>query len=128
MAEEAEPGRYSRLRLIAAGGGGAKQKRGLPAPVSFSRAELSTILSVYGRKVARGEWRDYALDMLRDRARFSIFQRASDVPMFVIEKEPRLRAKQGMYRVSTGQGRVLKRGPELEAVLRSIGHELVVVK
>jgi hypothetical protein len=96
--------------------------------VSFTRSELSAILGVYSRKVSRGEWRDYALDMLRDRALFSIFQRASDVPMYVIEKDPRLRHRQGMYRVTNRQGRVLKRGHDLNRVLRVIDHDLVVVE
>jgi hypothetical protein len=126
LSEDLAASRQGRLRLVAAGEGGAKAKQ--PLPVTFSRSELSTILGVYGRKVASGEWRDYALDMLREKARFSIFQRASDVPMFVVEKEPKLRNRQGMYRVTTGQGRVLRRGHELASVLRVIDHDLVVIK
>ena len=128
LVEEAEPGRHRRLHLIERGEGRHGPKRPAPALVRFSRQELTVILTVYGRKVARGEWRDYAVDMLRDRALFSIFRRASEVPKFVIEKEPGMRNRQGLYRVTDGQGRVLRRGHELDKVLRIIDHELVVIK
>jgi len=96
------------------------------ASVSFDRRELTTILNLYGRKVANGEWRDYALDFLRERALFSIYKRASERPLYVIEKNPKLRAKQGQYMVLSQDGRVLKRGHELSTVLRIL--ELAVVK
>lgn len=99
--------------------------RFVPA-VSFDRKELQSILNLYGRKVAEGEWRDYALDFLRDRALFSIYKRASERPLFVVEKNPRLRNKQGQYLVSGQDGRILKRGHELANVLRVL--ELAVVK
>jgi len=85
-----------------------------------------TILNVYGRKVAGGEWRDYAIDFLRERALFSIYKRSSERPLYVIEKNPRLRNKQGQYMVLSQEGRVLKRGHELSTVLRVL--ELSLVK
>lgn len=96
------------------------------ASVTFDRKELSTILNLYGRKVAEGEWRDYAIDFLRERALFSIYKRTSERPLYVIEKNPRLRNKQGQYMVLSQEGRVLKRGHELSQVLRIL--ELAVVK
>lgn len=96
------------------------------AAVTFDRRELSTILNVYGRKVANGEWRDYAIDFLRERALFSIYKRSSERPLYVIEKNPKLRNKQGQYMVLSQEGRVLKRGHELSTVLRIL--ELAVVK
>jgi len=89
-----------------------------PAPVTFSRRELDQILHLYGNKVASGEWRDYAIDMLRDRAVFSVFRRASEVPLYCIEKDPRLSRRQGAYSVTNASGQVLKRGRELASVLR----------
>lgn len=94
--------------------------------ISFDRKELQTILNVYGRKVAEGEWRDYALDFLRDRALFSIYKRASERPLYVVEKNPKLRLKQGQYMVLAQDGRILKRGHDLTVVLRVL--ELAVVK
>lgn len=96
--------------------------------VSFDRRELSTILNVYGRKVASGDWRDYAIDMLKDRAVFSIFKRASEMPMFRIEKDPGLRRKQGQYRVVGQNGQVLKRGHDLEQVLKVLDGDISVVR
>jgi hypothetical protein len=96
------------------------------AYVSFDRRELNTILNLYGRKVADGDWRDYALDFLKDRALFSVYKRASERPLYVIEKNPKLRNKQGQYSVTSQDGRVLKRGHELEVVLRVL--ELAVVR
>jgi hypothetical protein len=98
----------------------------VPLFVSFNRLELNAILNLYGRKVADGEWRDYAMDFLRDRAVFSIYKRASERPFYVVEKQPRLRHKQGQYLVTGQDGRVLKRGHELANVLRVL--ELALVK
>lgn len=98
-----------------------------PEQVSFDRAELSQILHVYGRKVGAGEWRDYAMDFLKDRAVFSVFARASERPLYRIEKQPRLRNKQGQYLVANQQGSVLKRGHDLRSVLRVLEPKLALV-
>lgn len=92
----------------------------LPAPqqVAFDRHELSQLLSLYGRKVASGEWRDYAMDFLKDRAVFSVFRRSAEYPLFRIEKNPKLARKQGAYSVIAAGGQILKRGHELDRVLR----------
>ncbi|MGA0594479.1 DUF2794 domain-containing protein [Enterovirga sp. CN4-39] len=86
--------------------------------VTFSRDELRLILNVYGRMVAEGEWRDYAMDFERDRAVFSVFRRASEMPLYRIVKEPSLARRQGAYSVVAAGGRVLKRGHELDRVVR----------
>jgi hypothetical protein len=100
-----------------------------PKPVvSFDRREFSMILGLYGRKVAQGEWRDYALDFLKDRAVFSIFARNAERPLFTIEKQPKLRNRQGQYLVTNQQGRVLKRGHELRLVLNAIEPHFAVVE
>lgn len=96
--------------------------------MSFDRHELGALLGLYGRKVALGEWRDYAIDFLRDRALFSIYRRNSERPLFVVEKAPRLRGRQGQYLVTAQDGRILKRGHDLARVLRVLDPELVVVK
>ncbi|PTW59082.1 uncharacterized protein DUF2794 [Breoghania corrubedonensis] len=91
-----------------------------PAPVatSFNRRELGQILRVYGRMVSEGEWRDYAMDFHKDKAIFSIFRRTSEIPIYRIEKEPKNARKQGAYAVVAAGGMVLKRGHDLEKVLR----------
>jgi hypothetical protein len=86
-------------------------------PVSFDRRELDLILRLYGRMVAANEWRDYAIDHLADRAIFSVYRRAHDMPLFQIVKDPRLARKQGMFSVVATTGAVLKRGHELARVL-----------
>ncbi len=88
--------------------------------VAFNRHELSEILKVYGRMVAAGEWRDYAIDHLSDRAVFSIFRRSSEVPLYRVEKNPKLARRQGAYSVIAQTGMILKRGGELGRVLRVI--------
>ena len=98
-----------------------------PARVTFDRRELTRILSVYGRQVAAGEWRDYAIDFLRDRAVFSVFRRASEMPIYRIEKDPRLARKQGIYSVISATGLILRRGHELDRVLLVIDRKLAVV-
>ena len=98
-----------------------------PARVTFSRLELNRILNLYGRMVADGEWRDYAIDFLKDRAVFSIFRRASEVPLYRIEKDPQLARKQGAYSVISASGHILRRGHELDRVLLVIDRKLSVV-
>ncbi|KQT82240.1 DUF2794 domain-containing protein [Aurantimonas sp. Leaf443] len=92
-------------------------RRTLPF-VSFDRRELSEILRVYGRMVAAGEWRDYAIDTLKERAVFSVFRRTSEMPLYRIEKDPRLARKQGAYSVVAAGGLIMKRGPDLSQVLK----------
>ncbi len=87
------------------------------ALVTFDRRELQTILNVYGRKVAAGEWRDYAIDFTPNRAVFSIFRRTSEVPLFRVEKDPKLAGKQGAYSVVASGGLIMRRGPDLARVV-----------
>src|ERR1700709_2676708 len=100
-----------------------------PAPrhVTFERRELSRILNLYGRMVAAGEWRDYAIDFLKDRAVFSIFRRSSEVPLYRVEKDPKLARRQGAYSVITASGLILRRGNDLDRVLLAIDRKLEVV-
>ena len=90
----------------------------LKGRVFFDRTELARILNLYGRMVALGEWRDYAMDGLSDAAVFSVFRRASEAPLYRIEKRPALARKQGQWAVINQSGHILKRGHELEQVLK----------
>lgn len=87
-------------------------------PVFFARRELDLILRVYGRMVAAGEWRDYAMIGHRDVAEFAVFRRSGDSPLYRIEKRPALRLKQGEWAVIGEGGQILRRGRELAQVLR----------
>jgi hypothetical protein len=93
--------------------------------VSFDRRELNAILSLYGRMVACGEWRDYGISSLRDLAVFSVFRRTAEHPLYRIEKRPKLRARQGLYAVVGQDGQVLRRGADLAAVLRVLERKLI---
>lgn len=115
------------LSLVHVGEPTGQAARPVQPIVAFDRRELMQILSVYGRKVGSGDWRDYAMDFLKDRALFSIYARVSERPLFVVEKNPRLRARQGQYLVTNQQGRVLKRGHDLAQVLRVLDPDLAVV-
>lgn len=97
-------------------------------PVSFDRRELDQILRLYGRMVAANEWRDYAIDHLRDRAVFSVFRRASETPLFQIVKNPAMARKQGAYSVVAATGLILKRGHELARVLAVLDKKLRLVE
>jgi len=99
-----------------------------PATVRFNRKELQTILNVYGHHVADGDWKDYAMDFLKDRALFSIYRNHSERPLYVIEKNPKLRERQGQYLLISQHGRVLKRGQDLDNVLRVLEPGLALVK
>ena len=100
----------------------------LDLPVAFDRRELEQILRVYGRMVAANEWRDYAIDHLRERAVFSVYRRARDVPLFQTVKDPKLARKQGMFSVVAQNGAVLKRGHELARVLGVFDKRLKLVE
>ena len=107
---ETEPGEFH--------GGGTVTTVAPGHRVTFDRRELNRILGLYGRMVAAGEWRDYAIDFLRDRAVFSVFRRSSEVPIYRIEKNPRLARRQGAYSVVSATGLIVRRGHELDRVLR----------
>ena len=98
-----------------------------PQQVTFDRRELNEILNMYGRMVAAGEWRDYAIDFYRDKAVFSIFRRSSEVPLYRVEKDPSLARRQGAYSVVSATGLILKRGPDLARVLRVLDKSLKLV-
>jgi hypothetical protein len=109
---EAEPGQYS--------GGGTAPNAAPGNRVTFERRELDRILGLYGRMVAAGEWRDYAIDFLKDRAVFSVFRRSSEVPIYRIEKNLRLARRQGAYSIVSATGLIVRRGHELDRVLRAL--------
>ena len=98
---------------------------GIPEQVSFDRKELSVILSLYGRMVAAGEWRDYGISSLRECAVFSVFRRTAEHPLYRIEKRPKLRNRQGQYSVVGIDGQILKRGHDLKTVLRVLERKLI---
>jgi hypothetical protein len=112
--------RRSVARTDNGSGGGFTQ-----AQVRFDKRELFQILTIYGRMVAAGEWRDYALDFLDDVAIFSIFRRSSEMPLYTVQKNPKLRAKQGEYSVIDAAGHILKRGHELTNVLHVFDKKLL---
>ncbi|KAB2867886.1 MAG: DUF2794 domain-containing protein [Bauldia sp.] len=122
--EEKEPsgGRASILALAA-----LNPNIPVSQPISFDRRELNAILRVYGRKVADGEWCDYAIDHLKEKAVFSVFRRTSEVPLYQIVKQPRLARRQGAYALITATGQILKRGHDLANVLRVIDPPLRLV-
>jgi len=93
--------------------------------VRFDRKELNLILRVYGQMVAAGEWRDYAISALRDLAVFSVFRRTAEHALYRIEKRPKLRARQGLYAVVAMDGRILRRGQDLEQVLKVLERRLI---
>src|SRR5216684_4621243 len=110
---------------------GGEARGALPlAPVNrvtFDRRELNRIFGLYGRKVAAGEWRDYAIDFLKDRAVFSVFRRAAEFPVYRIEKSPKLARRQGAYSVISATGHILRRGQELDRVLGALDRSLRIV-
>lgn len=99
-----------------------------PLPVTFHRRELDAILWIYGRMVGDGEWKDYAIDHLKDRAVFSVFKRSGELPLYRIEKNPKLAAKQGAFSVVATNGQILKRGHDLKQVLKVFDKHMKLVE
>ena len=99
--------------------------RSLPLQVGFARIELTRILDLYGRMVAAGEWRDYAMNFERDAASFAAFRRTAERPTAQIEKRPALRGRQGMWALYGEAGQMLKRGHELAGVLFPLERKLL---
>ena len=124
MSEDTDP---SENRAVARTATASQLPSQLHSRVTFNRLELNRILNLYGRMVADGEWRDYAIDFLKERAVFSVFRRASEVPIYRIEKNPPLARRQGAYSVISATGLILRRGHELERVLLVIDRKLAVV-
>lgn len=106
----------------------ASSHRRAPQTTVFDRRELNQILNLYGRKVAAGEWRDYAIDMGRETATFSVYRRASEMPLYRIEKTPKLARKQGAFSVVSQTGLIMKRGHELSRVLQVLDKRLKLVE
>ena len=98
-----------------------------PQQVAFERGELMRILDLYGRMVAAGEWRDYAMSFTRDFASFAAFRRTAEHPQMRVEKRPSLRGRQGMWALFGEHGQVLKRGHELAGVLAPVERRLLKV-
>lgn len=98
-----------------------------PLPVTFHRRELDAILWIYGRMVGEGEWKDYAIDHTSEKAVFSVFKRSGEMPLFRIEKNPKLAAKQGAFSVVNTHGMILKRGHELQQVLKVFDKALKLI-
>ena len=96
-----------------------------PQQIGFDRAELSRITDLYGRMVAGGLWKDYAIEFGKDAASFWAFRRTAERPEYKIEKRPALRSKQGMWALIGENGAVLKRGHELGPVLAPIERRLM---
>ncbi|MBY0583771.1 MAG: DUF2794 domain-containing protein [Sphingomonas sp.] len=96
-----------------------------PSQIGFERVELTRILDLYGRMVAAGMWRDYAIELGKDAAIFAAFRRATERPEFRIEKRPALRNRQGMWALVAENGAVLKRGADLGAVLAPVERKLM---
>lgn len=127
MSDVEEIASFRRRRPETRPAAGSDHKPQHSAQVAFDRAELNQILSVYGRMVAAGEMRDYAIDMLRERAVFSIFRHSSEYPVYRVEKDPRLARRQGAYSVISATGLILKRGHDLGRVLGVLDHKLKIV-
>lgn len=92
---------------------------------SFDRLELARILDLYGRMVAAGHWRDYALKIDPDVAVFAAYRRASERPEVRIEKRPALRLKQGAFSLIGEHGVVLRRGHDLGGLLAPLERRLI---
>lgn len=105
---------------------GPAHKKHVRGPITFNRKELDAILRLYGFGVAGGEWRDYAVDFLKESAVFSIYRRTSEMPLYRIEKRPKLAKRQGAYSVITPTGLILKRGHDLPQVLRVLEKKRLV--
>jgi hypothetical protein len=118
------------LPLARKAGGQIQRTEGTRARcgIAFDRKELSQILNVYGRKVASGEWRDYAIDSLREKAVFSVFRRSTECPLYRIEKSLKQSRRQGAYSVIAATGLILKRGHDLSRVLRALDRGLRLVE
>jgi Protein of unknown function (DUF2794) len=124
---DAEPIKFPPRQPLSVSQSAGAAGSGVAPTVRFDRRELNTILKLYGRMVAAGEWRDYAMDFLRDRAVFSVFRRSSEVPLYRIEKTPALLNRQGAYSVVAAGGLIMKRGQDLERVLRVLDKGFYVV-
>lgn len=121
---EVEPIQFRERSRASAPNAAAAVPHYVHSTIYFDRRELAEILRVYGRRVAAGEWRDYALDFGHEKAVFSVFRRTSEVPLFRIEKCPRLARRQGAYSVVAATGLILKRGHDLKRVLTVLDRDV----
>jgi len=125
--EPSEDHRAAGLAWADTASGRAAAPAGMAEVVSFGRNELREIFDLYGRKVASGEWRDYAIDFSSQKAVFSIYRRAAEYALYRIEKHPKLARKQGLYSIVTATGLILKRGHDLSRVIAVLDNRLQLV-
>ena len=92
--------------------------------ITFSRDELNQILTLYGRKVVSGEWKDYAIDTLKDQAIFSVYRKTNEIPQFIIIKIPKLKHSNGIYQIKGQNGRILKRSSDLSVILKILEKDI----
>jgi hypothetical protein len=92
--------------------------------IAFSRDELNQILTLYGRKVVSGEWKDYAIDTLKDQAIFSVYRKTNEIPQFIIIKIPKLKHSNGIYQIKGQNGRILKRSSDLSVILKILEKDI----
>ncbi|HEV2746164.1 MAG TPA: DUF2794 domain-containing protein [Allosphingosinicella sp.] len=95
------------------------------SPVGFERGELIRILDLYGRMVAAGLWKDYAIEFRGDAAAFWAFRRTAERPEYKIEKRPALHGRNGMWALIAENGAVLRQGHELGPVLAPVERRLM---
>jgi hypothetical protein len=124
---DAEPIEFSPRRRAGNGSAAAAVPSRFAPVIHFNRRELAEILRVYGRRVAAGDWRDYALDFGSEKAVFSVFRHTSEVPLYRIEKCPGLARRQGAYSVVAATGLIMKRGHDLARVLAVLDKDVRLV-
>jgi len=126
--ETTEPSRRRGLLSVVTGRATLEADPPRGAPVSFDRRELRLLFDLYGAKVAAGEWRDYAIDFSPAKAMFSVYRRASEAPLYRIEKNPELGRRQGAFSVVAASGLVMRRGHDLSRVLAVLRKKLELVR
>ena len=94
----------------------------------FSKEELNLILSLYGKGVSSGKWKDYAIDALKDQAIFSIYRKTNEIPIFTIYKIPKTNISQGIYQIKSSDGRIIKRGNDLKLLIRILDNKKSIYK
>ena len=103
-------------------------QKSVPKITAFNRDELNIILTLYGRKVVMGIWKDYAIDALKDQAIFSIYRKTNEIPIFTIYKIPKTNISQGIYQIKSSDGRIIKRGNDLKLLIRILDNKKSIYK
>ena len=94
---------------------------------TFNKNELNLILSIYGRNVAQGIWKDYAIDHAKDFAIFSIYRNTFEKVFLSIKKNSSKFKKQRKFALYDANQKKIKDSDILTDIINQLRNKKIRV-